>query len=302
MINRIIIILLLGFCCKFVLAQKSVSGRVTDSLDGLPLPRVTVLLKGTIYGTSTDSLGRYSLCVPETASVLIFRYLGYDTQEINILGQKTINVILEQTTDLGEVIMMCSSTDYIEMKLLSGTQYTHYGFGGELQLAGLTSPFDSEWIPLRLKASFQHQFFEENSRSIVRIGRFDNFEIFDTYINSELEYATRKIKLGEGFQELDEFALINTAKTIYGRIGFGAGVQTQRLEGQTEKSVALVAEWQKTFFRSFTPCVQFKKWQNTSHTRWSLDYSLRSTGIYLSIDGVHFQDYNEVSVGVAYRF
>lgn len=299
--NRIIIILLLGFCCTIASAQKSVSGRVTDTLDGLPLPGVTVLLKGTIHGTSTDSLGRYSLRVPESGGILIFHFLGYDTQEINILGHQTINVMLEQTTDPVEIIMMCSPTDHIKLKLLSGTQYTHYGFAGELRLAGLASPFDNGWIPLRIKTSFQHQFFKGNSRSTFRIGRFDNFEVFNTYINSELEYATRKIQLGDGFQELNEIALVNTAKTIYGRIGLGAGIQTQRLEAQSERSVALVAEWQKTLLEGFTPGVQIKKWQNTSQVRWNLDYSMWNTGIHLSIEGIHFQDYNELSLGMAYR-
>lgn len=86
--------------------QKTINGRLTGSDDGLPLPKVTVLLKGTTIGTATDVNGFYSLKVPDTGAVLIFRYLGYVTQEIKIRKSNTLNVtMVPDATSLGEVIV-----------------------------------------------------------------------------------------------------------------------------------------------------------------------------------------------------
>jgi hypothetical protein len=63
----------------------AVRGQVTDT-NGESLPGVSVKIKGTAIGTSTDIDGRYSLSVPEN-SVLVFTYIGFLTQEIAVSGQ-----------------------------------------------------------------------------------------------------------------------------------------------------------------------------------------------------------------------
>lgn len=90
-----------------VLAQdRVVSGKVTGADDGLPLPQVSVLLKGTSTGVPTDSDGSYRLTVPQSGGVLVFRYLGYVTQEIEIGNQTTVDVRLQpDVTSLEEVIV-----------------------------------------------------------------------------------------------------------------------------------------------------------------------------------------------------
>lgn len=85
--------------------DKTVSGKVTGSDDGLPLPQVTVLIKGTTRGTPTDMDGNYSIDVPSGAT-LVFRYLGYVTQEVAVGNQTVINIQLApDATSLGEVIV-----------------------------------------------------------------------------------------------------------------------------------------------------------------------------------------------------
>ncbi len=74
--------------------QKSVSGKVTDS-SGLPLPGVTVVLKGTTQGTITNNDGQYSLSnIPENAT-LLFSFVGMQSQEVIIGSQSVINIIME---------------------------------------------------------------------------------------------------------------------------------------------------------------------------------------------------------------
>lgn len=83
-----------------------VSGVVTGADDGLPLPQVTVLFKGTTIGAPTDADGFFRLPIPSRGGTLIFRYLGYVTQEIKTGGQSIINVQLSpDVQSLGEVVV-----------------------------------------------------------------------------------------------------------------------------------------------------------------------------------------------------
>src|SRR5690606_18361991 len=67
-----------------------VSGTVTDA-DGEPIPGVTVTIEGNEVGTVTDLDGKYSLNVPENAT-LIFSFIGYKTQRIPVGDQSTVDV------------------------------------------------------------------------------------------------------------------------------------------------------------------------------------------------------------------
>lgn len=83
-----------------------VSGTVYDS-KGLPLPGVTVMVKGTAIGVATDLDGRYSLSVPDSESTLVFTFIGFNSQEIQVGNQSTINVTLsENLADLEEVLVV----------------------------------------------------------------------------------------------------------------------------------------------------------------------------------------------------
>ena len=75
------------------LMQTTVTGTVTDELNA-PLPGVTILVKGTSSGTTTDVDGKYSITV-ESNAVLVFRYIGYTTQEIPVGDRSVIDVALE---------------------------------------------------------------------------------------------------------------------------------------------------------------------------------------------------------------
>lgn len=87
-----------------VAADVVVTGKVTQA-NGQPLPGVTVVVKGTTLGTSTDGNGGFSLSVP-SGSVLIFSSIGFVAQEVPVTGP-TLNVVLgENTKALDEVVVV----------------------------------------------------------------------------------------------------------------------------------------------------------------------------------------------------
>ena len=84
--------------------KKSITGKVTDS-SGLPLPGVSVVVKGTVIGSITDSEGLFQISVPDEAKTLIFSFVGMKMQEIQIAGKSTFNVIMdEETFGIEEVV------------------------------------------------------------------------------------------------------------------------------------------------------------------------------------------------------
>ncbi|MCG6189059.1 SusC/RagA family TonB-linked outer membrane protein [Maribellus maritimus] len=85
------------------MAQKEISGTVTS--EGVPLPGVTVFVKGSTIGSVTDADGNYNLSVPDNATTLVFSFIGMKTQEVEIGNQSNIGVDLEpDVIGLGEVI------------------------------------------------------------------------------------------------------------------------------------------------------------------------------------------------------
>jgi TonB-linked SusC/RagA family outer membrane protein len=84
---------LFGF--NAALAQKTITGTVTSSEDGSPIPGVQVVVKSTTVGTTTDLEGNYELRAPEDAETLVFMFVGMVTQEVTIGDQNIINVVLE---------------------------------------------------------------------------------------------------------------------------------------------------------------------------------------------------------------
>jgi TonB-linked SusC/RagA family outer membrane protein len=89
-----------------VSAQTTVTGQVTEGTDKTPLPGVSVLVKGTTSGTSTDSDGKFSISVPDNNAVLVISFIGYATQEIAVGTQTNIDIQLsEDVTQLNEVVV-----------------------------------------------------------------------------------------------------------------------------------------------------------------------------------------------------
>lgn len=84
-----------------------VSGQVISEEDGMGMPGVTVMVKGTATGTTTDLEGNYAIEVPSAESVLVFSSIGFVTQEVPVNGRTTLNISLEpDLKQLEEVVVV----------------------------------------------------------------------------------------------------------------------------------------------------------------------------------------------------
>lgn len=94
--------------CVSVYAQqnRNISGKVMDE-KGEMLPGVSIMLKGTSRGTMSDANGAFSISVSSDTSVLIFSFVGYESQEIPVKKNKQLRVIMtEDVRQLNEVVVM----------------------------------------------------------------------------------------------------------------------------------------------------------------------------------------------------
>ena len=86
-------------------AQQRVTGSVSSST-GEALPGVNVTVQGTTIGVMTDMNGNYSIEAPSSQSVLLFSFIGFESQQITVGSQSRINVTLsEDAVVLGDVVV-----------------------------------------------------------------------------------------------------------------------------------------------------------------------------------------------------
>jgi len=90
-----------GFLLVFILAlsifngmaqTRILTGTVSSSEDGLPIPGVSISVRGTTIGTVSGKNGVYSITVPQSSGILVFSFMGMETQEVAIGNRTTIDV------------------------------------------------------------------------------------------------------------------------------------------------------------------------------------------------------------------
>ena len=84
--------------------KKTISGKVTDK-NGLPLPGVSIVIKGTSTGITTDMDGHFTLKIPQDAQYLVFSFVGMKNQEVAINGKNSFNITMkDETVGIEEIV------------------------------------------------------------------------------------------------------------------------------------------------------------------------------------------------------
>ncbi len=99
---RLLVLLLVASAPVFA---QTITGKVTSASNGDALPGVSILVKGTTRGTSTDGGGNFSIPA-SSSSKLVFSYIGYKSLEVDVANRSTIDVAMEEdASQLNEVVI-----------------------------------------------------------------------------------------------------------------------------------------------------------------------------------------------------
>jgi len=104
--QQLLTLLLILFVAAGALAQRTISGRVTELASGEPLIGATVVVKGSNIGTTTDVEGRYTIRVNNDADVIVVKYTGFRGQEIPVGNRSSVDVILQQNDELIDEVVV----------------------------------------------------------------------------------------------------------------------------------------------------------------------------------------------------
>ena len=101
-----IVILMIGTQLEVFGQSRTISGKISGAEDGQPLPGVNIVVDGTTIGGVSDAQGNYKLQVPNSASALIFSFIGYRTERVPLDDRSEINIQLTaDTKTLEEVVV-----------------------------------------------------------------------------------------------------------------------------------------------------------------------------------------------------
>lgn len=99
------------------------TGKVTSSDDGSPIPGVSIVVKGTTKGTTSDANGNYRLSISDNATALVFSSVGLSRLEETINGRTVIDVVLQTTSEsLNEVVVTAQGIERDTRSLGYATQ------------------------------------------------------------------------------------------------------------------------------------------------------------------------------------
>jgi len=203
------------FCSSFSgIAQVTISGKITSADNQEALIGVSVSVKNTNIGTSTDENGMYRLQVSQDANTLVFSYVGYASKEIKIDGQTRINVALDAGISVDEVLVTAlgvkqesRALGYAAQKLdnkdIAEVQSPNFvdnlagKIAGVTVTSGATGPGSTSKITIRGEASFSNN----NPLFIVDGTPINNNSIVN--VTSEAPAGFQEVDFGNGAMELD---------------------------------------------------------------------------------------------------
>ncbi len=138
------VLLLTVMCIALIgsaMAQQSVSGTVVSESDGIGLPGVTILEKGTANGALSDSDGRFTIKVASGKSILVFTFIGMQTVEESVNNRSVIDLKMKsEDIGLDEVVVTALGIKRETKKLGYGVTEVK---GEELALANTTNPIQA---------------------------------------------------------------------------------------------------------------------------------------------------------------
>ncbi|KAA6439516.1 SusC/RagA family TonB-linked outer membrane protein [Dyadobacter flavalbus] len=160
--------------------DRNISGKVLDE-KGVPLPGVSIVVKGSKTGTATNTEGAYQLSVPDAGGVLIFSYVGYTPQEVALGNQSTYDITMTPDVRNLEMVVVTAlgikrdakklgySTATVNTEELTTNRTTNLGNSLQGKVAGLnvTPPASGPGGSTKIRIRGQSSFGGNNSPLII---------------------------------------------------------------------------------------------------------------------------------------
>jgi hypothetical protein len=202
---------------KFALPQTpgTISGVVVDER-GAPIPGSSVLVKGTTIGTATDLEGRYSLTLPTSAKSLVFSFIGYSTQEVNIQGRSNINVsLVEDTQMLSEVVVSGYSSSIkrsLEGRVAGINRNTN-----DMEAAPLLTTFVENQTTIEIQVAEPYSIKTNGERTLVDLKTYD---IPAVYKYTTIPKLDKDAFLIAEISDWSQYSLLDGESNLYFEDGF----------------------------------------------------------------------------------
>ena len=238
-------------------AQETITGTVSD-IDGNGIPYVNILLTGTTTGTTTNENGMFSLEVPNLTGGLEFSVLGYQTKTVGINYNTTINVTLEEssevldevvltalglkreTKELGYVVQSLDAQGVTEVKSVNFLDNLSGKLAGVTINQGATGVGSSSKITIRGEASFSNN----NPLFLVDGVPINNNSVFN--FNNEAAAGFQAIDFGNGAMEVnpDDIAEVSVLKgpsaaALYGTRASNGVIVIETKSGKNTKGLGI---------------------------------------------------------------
>lgn len=273
-------------------AQETITGLVTDT-DGNSVPYVNIILSGTLTGSTTNEDGMYSLEVPNLSGAIEFSVLGYESQLIPINNRRTINVNLDdssevldevvltalglkrETKELGYVVQSLDAKGVTEVKSVNFLDNLSGKLAGVTINQGATGVGSSSKITIRGEASFSNN----NPLFIVDGVPINNNSVFN--FTSEAAAGFQEIDFGNGAMDVnpDDIAEVSVLKgpsaaALYGTRASNGVIIIETKSGKDTKGLGV--SYNTSFF--VDSAFQLPDFQN--------EYGQGNSGEFAFVDGL----------------
>lgn len=203
---------------KFAVPQTpgTVSGVVLDEF-GTPIPGASVLVKGTTIGTATDMEGRYSLTLPGSAQSLVFSFIGYAVQEVQIQGRSNLSVsLIEDTQMLQEVTVMGYGSD-AKRSLQGKVAGVNVRNGRDMEAAPLMTSFIENQTTVEIEVAEPYSIKTNGERTLVDL---KGYEIPATYRYTAIPKLDKDAFLIAEIVAWNQYSLLEGESNLYFEDGF----------------------------------------------------------------------------------
>ena len=287
-----LLLVLTLFICTMVNAQETITGTVKDT-DGNTIPYVNIVLSGTLNGTTTNENGIYTIDVPELSGALEFSVLGYETKIITINNRRTIDIVLgdssevldevvltalglkRETKELGYVVQSLDAKGVTEVKSVNFLDNLSGKLAGVTINQGATGVGSSSKITIRGEASFSNN----NPLFIVDGVPINNNSVFN--FTNEAAAGFQEIDFGNGAMEVnpDDIAEVSVLKgpsaaALYGTRASNGVIIIETKSGKNSKGLGV--SYNTSFF--VDSAFQLPDFQN--------EYGQGNSGEFAFVDGL----------------